>query len=82
MTSCSAAGEKPPVRVLAGKGACPPEDVGGIGGYYGFLEAIQNPKHPEHRDMLEWGGHFDHDALEIDEINKYFQKRSRKRRDA
>ena len=77
-----AGGAKPPVRVLAGKGACPPEDVGGIGGYYQFLEAVQNPKHPEHRDMLEWGGRFDPDAFEIDEINKYFQKRSRRRRNA
>ena len=76
------AGEKPPVRVLAGKGACPPEDVGGIGGYYRFLEAIQNPKHSEHQDMLEWGGRFDPDAFEIDRINKYFQKRSRQRRNA
>jgi len=70
------------VRVVAGKGACPPEDVGGIGGYYRFLEAIQNPKHPEHRDMLEWGGEFDPDAFEIDEINRYFQKRSRRGRNA
>lgn len=71
--------EKPSTRVLAGKGACPPEDVGGIGGYYRFLEAIQDPKHPEHRDLLEWGGRFDPDAFEVDAVNKYFQKRSRKR---
>jgi hypothetical protein len=77
-----AVGEKPSVRVLAGKCACPPEDVGGIGGYYRFLEAIQNPKHPEHRDMLEWGGRFDPEAFEIDEINKHFRKRSRHRRNA
>ena len=77
-----ATGEKLPVRVLAGKCACPPEDVGGLGGYYRFLEAIQNPKHPEHREMLEWGGDFDPDAFEIAAINKYFQKRPRERRDA
>jgi hypothetical protein len=77
-----AGGAKPPPRVLAGKGACPPEDVGGIGGYYRFLEAIQNPKHPDHEEMLEWGGPFDPDAFDIDEINRYFQKGSRKRRDA
>ncbi len=75
-------GETASVRVLGGKGACPPEDVGGIGGYYRFLEAIQNPKHPDHGEMLEWAGDFDPDAFEIDEINKYFQKRSRKRTDA
>jgi hypothetical protein len=69
-------------RVLAGKRACPPEDVGGIGGYYRFLEAIQDPKHPEHGELLEWGGPFDPDAFELDEINRYFEKRSPKRRDA
>jgi len=71
-----------PVRVLAGKGACPPEDVGGIGGYYRFLEAIQNPKHPEHEEMAEWGGPFDPNAFDIDEINKFFQKTRRRRKDA
>jgi len=60
-------------RVVAGQGACPPEDVGGLGGYYGFLEAIRNPKHPEHQDMLEWcGDHFDPDAFDIDDINACF----------
>ena len=69
--------------VAAGKGACPPEDVGGIGGYYGFLEAVRNRKHPEHQDMLELcGGHFDPDAFNVDEINAYFRRRRRRRTDA
>jgi hypothetical protein len=73
----------PQACVLAGKGACPPEDVGGIGGYYGFLDAIRNPRHPEHREMLDWcGGHFDPETFEIDEINDYFRKRPRRRTDA
>jgi len=73
----------PTPRVVAGKGACPPEDVGGIGRYYGFLEALRNPKHPEHQDMLEWcGGHFDPNAFELDEINTYFRSRRRRRTDA
>ena len=29
--------------VLAGRGTCPPEDVGGLPGYYHFLEAIKDP---------------------------------------
>ncbi len=59
---------------MAGKGACPPEDVGGIGGYYRFLEAISDPRDAEHKDMLEWGGPFEPDAFDIDEINAYFKK--------
>jgi len=55
---------------IKGKRACPPEDVGGIWGYYSFLEAIQNPDHPEHEDYLEWvGGEFDPEAFDLDEVN-------------
>ena len=32
---------------LKGKRACPPEDVGGTGGYADFIEVIQEVKHPE-----------------------------------
>lgn len=46
-------------RCTDGACACPPEDVGGVWGYAEFLEAIRNPKHEEHVDMLEWiGGKF------------------------
>jgi len=41
---------------LAGKRACPPEDVGGPWGYASFLEAFLDPAHEEHQDMLEWAG--------------------------
>jgi hypothetical protein len=57
-------------RCLKGKRACPPEDVGGVWGYDSFLEAIRDPDHPEHDDMLEWiGGEFDPEAFDLDEIN-------------
>ncbi|MCZ6675959.1 MAG: plasmid pRiA4b ORF-3 family protein [Candidatus Poribacteria bacterium] len=55
---------------LTGKRACPPEDCGGIWGYYDFLQAIEDPNHPDHDDMLEWvGGAFDPEAFDRDEIN-------------
>jgi hypothetical protein len=57
-------------QCVKGKGACPPEDVGGIWGYYDFLEAIADPSHPEHEDFKEWvGGDFDAQAFDIDETN-------------
>lgn len=59
--------------VLAGRGACPPEDVGGLSGYYHFLKVMKDPKHPEHEDMLDWaGGGFDAAAFDVQEINRMF----------
>jgi Plasmid pRiA4b ORF-3-like protein len=42
--------------LVKGKNACPPEDCGGIGGYYYLLEAVNDPKNPESKDMREWLG--------------------------
>ena len=59
---------------IKGSRACPPEDVGGIWGYSDFLEAIQDPDHPEHDEYLEWaGGEFDPAAFDLDEINQAVQ---------
>ncbi|MGB9812177.1 MAG: plasmid pRiA4b ORF-3 family protein [Thermovenabulum sp.] len=56
---------------IAGKRNCPPEDVGGPWGYQNFLEAIKNPRHPEHKLMLQWiGGSFDPEEFNIDKINQ------------
>jgi hypothetical protein len=55
---------------LAGKKACPPEDCGGVWGYYEMLAAIADPKQEEHEDMLEWLGEgFDPDAFDLEEVN-------------
>jgi len=59
---------------LTGKRACPPEDCGGIWGYASFLEAIRDPEHPDHDEMVEWvGGEFDPDAFDLAEINRELQ---------
>jgi len=56
---------------IKGRRACPPEDVGGIWGYYDFLEAIQDPNHPEHEDYMEWiGEDFGPNAFDLDAINE------------
>jgi len=54
-----------------GARACPPEDCGGPYGYSELLKALSNPRHPEHRDMLEWtGGKFDPDGFDLKATNR------------
>jgi hypothetical protein len=55
---------------MAGENACPPEDVGGVGGYADFLEALADEDHPEHEQYREWcGGSFDPRHLDVSAIN-------------
>jgi hypothetical protein len=57
-------------RCVKGERACPPEDCGGPYGYPYFLDKIQDPKHEEHEDTLEWiGGEFDPEEFDLDEVN-------------
>ena len=59
--------------ILAGKRACPPEDCGGVHGYYHLLEVLASPGHAEHRDMVEWvGGSFDPEAFDVGALNRAF----------
>jgi hypothetical protein len=56
---------------IKGRRARPPEDVGGMWGYYDFLEAITDPDHEEHESYLEWiGGEFDPQAFDLEEVNQ------------
>ena len=41
---------------IDGARRAPPEDVGGLPGYYEFIEAVSKPRHREHGRMLEWYG--------------------------
>jgi len=55
---------------IAGQNACPPEDVGGVGGYSEFLEAIADPSHDEHAAMWQWsGGPFDPAGFDVNAAN-------------
>lgn len=60
---------------LEGERACPPEDVGGSGGYEEFLETIADPDHEEHEQMLRWvGGKFDPEEFDPAAATKAMKK--------
>ncbi|MDK9705558.1 MAG: UPF0149 family protein [Desulforhopalus sp.] len=40
--------------LLAGKRACPPEDVGGVPGFLHLLEVLDNPEDEEYADLIDW----------------------------
>ena len=40
--------------LLDGAETAPPEDVGGMDGFYTFLDAYRDPKHPDHEDARTW----------------------------
>lgn len=55
----------------AGKRACPPEDCGGMWGYYNMLEAVADPDDEDHEHFLEWLGEgFDPEAFDLESVNK------------
>ena len=61
----------------AGKMNCPPEDCGGIWGYYNMLEVLQNPEDEEYEDYSEWlGDDFDPEYFDKDQVNRMLQNRN------
>jgi len=65
-----AAGPIPRPQLLKGKRACPPEDCGGVWGYCNLIEALADPKHPEHEDLKEWyGGTLDPEHFDLEGRN-------------
>lgn len=54
---------------LAGELACPPEDCGGIYGYYRNLEILKNPTHIEYEDVKNWLGRHDQAHFDLDSAN-------------
>lgn len=68
-----------------GNSACPPEDVGGVGGYDDFLDAVKHPKRKSSREILEWYGYedehegvFDPAAFDIEAVNSELREFSKK----
>lgn len=65
---------------IDGKGRCPLEDCGGLGGFYELLKVLGNPKHPEYAGMLEWaGGPIDRNDFSVVEADNRLQSMRKKR---
>jgi hypothetical protein len=43
-------------QLISARGRCPPEDVGGPWGYADYLDAIADPKHERHKELIQWRG--------------------------
>jgi Plasmid pRiA4b ORF-3-like protein len=51
--------------------------------FYNLLEAIGDPEHEEHDELLDWlGGSFDPEAFSVDEVNRQLEPRQRHRKAA
>jgi hypothetical protein len=63
-------------RCIKAVGHCPPEDVGGVWGFYDFLEAMRDPEHPQHQSHAAWWGAptFDADAVDLEAINAMLER--------
>jgi hypothetical protein len=68
-----APGEK--IACVAGARACPPEDCGGVGGYYHLLEALADPENEDHDMLLEWvGGRYDPEAFDLERVDRALKR--------
>jgi len=53
---------------------CPPEDCGGVYGFYDLIDKIKNKKHPEYKELISWlGDNYDHERFDIELVNKGLQ---------
>jgi hypothetical protein len=50
---------------VRGEWAGPPEDCGGIPGFYAMLDALADPRHPEHADIAEWLDEYDPKHIDV-----------------
>ncbi|MBN2523562.1 MAG: plasmid pRiA4b ORF-3 family protein [Bacteroidales bacterium] len=70
---------------LDGERSCPPEDCGGVSGYYEMLKVLCDPNDEEHEEMKTWVGkkwnadYFDKEKIKFDDpckrwVNAFLKK--------
>ena len=50
---------------IGGERDCPPEDCGGISGFYDMLEIRSDPTHEQHAEINDWLEGYDPEELDI-----------------
>jgi hypothetical protein len=59
---------------LDGANACPPEDVGGTGGYEELREVLADPTHEDYKHFTSWAGRgFDPKKFDLAQVNAALQ---------
>lgn len=75
------------LECINGKMACPPENVGGVPGYYNFCEIMDDTSHVEYDSYNDWFKSFNNNAIfkkdffDFDNINDELLKYIRWSRD-
>ena len=58
---------------LKGERSSPPEDIGGGWGYLDFTQALSDPKHQRHAELMVWAAEFAPEKFDLDAANKYLR---------
>lgn len=62
-------------RCFGGEMNCPPEDCGGIKGFYGLLSILQDKKHPEYKEIKAWlGKKYNPESFDVVKVNKQLKQ--------
>jgi len=62
-------------EVIEWEGDCPPEDVGGPGGYQEFLSVIKNPKDSDYKETKVWAKSQGYKPYDVEQVNKTLKTR-------
>ena len=61
---------------IDGKRRCPPEDCGGVSGYYRLLSILKDLTHEEYDDVVEWvGDDIDPERFDCEDVNRIMSSR-------
>lgn len=68
-------------RYIAGERNAPPEDCGGISGFYEMLDALADQNHPDHAEIVEWLDEYAPETIDEPEIKRRLASLAKQRSD-